>query len=271
MRFWTNVLLAVVISSTQFAYGQCRDWTEMLTQSFLSNKANPEALKEFSSITAEKYSTERTAYEQKGVEEHIARSISNSPALPKLKARLREFYQVGAELYGVQLDPEEIYVLPDMTLNAFATGKHIFFYEGIIQYYMDPIKYLVRTGMVPEDMSRESYRQLAYRFNWRNDWDSLYFVLAHEASHNLMAHGDEGIVEGIRGQLRQFASDSSAYRKAVAEGRSSLGMKHDLGQSLLSFLAAPERSRQKVSQEEEADVVGSDILRRTGLRPESGV
>jgi Zn-dependent protease with chaperone function len=205
------------------------------------------------------------------VQEHIARSVASSPALPNLKSRLRQFYQIGAELYGIQLDPQAIYVVPDMELNAFATGRHVFFYEGLLLYYIDPIQFLIRTKQVPPNMTREAYTQLTYRFNWRNDWDSLYFVLAHEASHNLMAHGDERNLEGMRSQLQQFSSDALAYRKAIAEGHSSPGVKRYLGQSLLSFLSGPERSRQKVSQEEEADAVASEILRRAGLRPDSGL
>lgn len=266
-----SIILLLFTGLLQPAYSQCRDWTDALTQSFLSSKANPAALKQFSAISAEQYSTERATHERQGVQEHIARSVPYSPALPNLKSRLRQFYQIGAELYGVRLDAEEIYVLPDMELNAFATGKHVFFYEGILLYYIDPVQFLVRSGLAPQNMTREAYAQLTSRFNWRNDWDSLYFVLAHEASHNLMAHGDERIVEGVGSQLQQFASDARAYRKAIAEGRSSTGVKRYLGQSLLSFLSAPERSRQKVSQEEEADAVGSEILRRAGLRADSGL
>jgi Zn-dependent protease with chaperone function len=205
------------------------------------------------------------------VQEYIARSPAYSPELSNLKPRLRQFYEIGAELYGVHLDPQEIYVLPDMTLNAFATGRHIFFYEGLLLYYIDPIQFLVRNRVVPQNMTRETYAQIASRFNWRNDWESIYFVLAHEASHNLMGHGDERLVESVRSQIQQSASDARAHRKAAAEGRSAPGVKRYLGQSLLSFLSAPERSRQKVSQEEEADAVGSEILRRAGLRPDSGL
>jgi len=158
-----------------------------------------------------------------------------------------------------------------MELNAFATGRNVFFYEGLLLYHMDPIQFLIRTKQVPPNMTREAFTQLAYRFNWRNDWDSLYFVLAHEASHNLMAHGDERNLEGMRSQLQKLSTDALAHRKSIAEGRSSPGVKRYLGQSLLSFLSAPEQSRQKVSQEEEADAVASEILRRAGLRPDSGL
>jgi hypothetical protein len=44
-----------------------------------------------------------------------------------------------------------------------------------------------------------------------------------------------------------------------------------LQKSLITFLAAPQTSRLKVSQEEEADAVASELLRRAGLRTDSGI
>jgi Zn-dependent protease with chaperone function len=278
IEFDVKILISVLLSSvvhslfaTQVARAQCRDWTEVLAESFLSRMANPAALKHFSMISLEEYRNETATHERQGVQELISRAVAHSPTLLYLKSHLRQFYATGAQLYGIQLDPEQIYILPDLDLNAFATGGHIFFYEGILLYYLDPIQFLVRTGAVPRNMTREAYAQVAHQFNWRNDWDSIYFVLAHEAAHNLMAHGDEQVVEGMRTQLQRLASDARAHRKAIAEGRSSTGVKHYLGQSLLAFLSGPERSRQRVAQEEEADAVASDILRRVGLRLHSGV
>lgn len=267
----TPVLLIIIVAAPTLAIAQCKSWTDVMTQSFLANKDTPDALRALALTSAEQYRINIAANEARGVQQEIARAVTSSPALPNLRSRLRQFYQIGADLYGVRFDPEKLYLLPDMDLNAFATGQHVFFYEGMLLYLLDPVQFLVRSGQVPGNITRESYSRLTATFNWRNDWDSVYFVLAHEAGHNLMAHGDESRVEGVKRRIQQLASNAQAYRKAVAEGRSSTGVKHYLGRSLLSFISGPERSRREVAQEEEADRVGVEILRRAGLRPESGM
>lgn len=150
-------------------------------------------------------------------------------------------------------------------------GRHILFYEGLLLFFLEPIQFLARAGVLPRQITREAYAQISSHFNWRSDWHSLYFVLAHEAAHNPMAHADEEILEGMRTQLQRLSSDARAHRKAIAEGRLSAGAKHYVGQSLLTFLSALERRRQKVAQEEQADAVASEILRRAGLRVDSGL
>ncbi len=272
MRIVRSVLAGVVLLlSASPAFSQCRDWTEAVAQSFLSRKTDLASLQQFAAMSPTQYALERAANERQNDQEFVARSVSNSPVLPILRSRLQRFYQIGAAKYGVQLDPQEVYVLPDMTLNAFATGTRVFVYQGILLYYLDPIQYLVRAGLVPTTAPPEVRAQLASRFNWRNDWESLDFVLAHEASHNLMAHIDEGIVESMRGQVQEFASDVQAARKAIAEGHQSPGLKHYFGQGLLTLLSETERTRQRVAREEEADAVGSDILRLAGFRADSGI
>jgi hypothetical protein len=198
-RMLSVALLAGFLSP---AHSQCRDWMDALAQSFLSKRTNPAAFQRLSAMTADEYLAERAGEEQQGVQQLIWRANPSSPALSMLKPRLRQFYQIGAALYGVDLDPEKIYVLPEMTLNAIATGGHIFFYEGLLLYYTDPMQFLVRARLLPPRMTREEYIQLASRYNWRNDWNSLYFVLAHEAAHNLMRHMDEWLMDGMREQLQ---------------------------------------------------------------------
>lgn len=250
---------------------QCRHWADVLVQSFVSKRSDPAAFKQLFAISADQYKQERVSHELEAFRSDVARAIPGHLALPRLRQMLREFYRVGAELYGVQLDAEKVYVVPDMEINAFATGSQVFVHEGLLLYFSDPLRYLARTGQIPRNLSRDDYARLAFRFDWKNDSDSIDFVVAHEAAHNLMAHGDEGIFSSVQSQIQRLARDAKSYREAIANGKTGTGFKHYLGQSLLGFLAGPERSRKKVAQEEEADAVAVDILRRIGLDPRAGL
>jgi Zn-dependent protease with chaperone function len=251
----------VILSLSPGVAAQCRHWAELLADSFIS-AANPADLKHFSSIAADDYATTRTATERDAVQVYITRAVATSSALPKLKSQLRRFYTIGSELYGVQLDPENLYVLPDTELNAFSTGKHVFFYDGVILYYTNPQDFLDRAHI------RYANSDQSYHFNWHDDWNSLYFVLAHEAAHNLMAHADEQLMERAGRGVLQYQSDSRALRKAMAEGRSSPGAKHYLGQALLAFVSGLDASEDQMRLEEEADAVALEILQHTDLRPD---
>jgi Zn-dependent protease with chaperone function len=250
---------------------QCRNWSDVLVQSFMLKRSDPTALKQLFAASADEYKRERVSREVEGVASYKARSIPGHPALPQLKAMLRECYRIGAELYGVRFDAEETYVVPDMEINAFATGSHVFVHDGLLLYFTEPLTYLARANLIPRNLSRDDYARLAYRFDWKNDYDSIYFVVAHETAHNLMAHHDESIFASIQSQVQRYADDAKSYRNAIANGKPGTGFKHYLGQSLMSFLSGPERSRKQVAQEEEADAVASDILRRVGRDPRAGL
>lgn len=117
MRILPSVIASWPVASclaTEVARAQWHDWTQALADSFLSRKANLAALKEFSMISAEEYESQRATHEQRGVQELILRAVPDSSALPHLRLCLRQFYAIGAELYGVRLDPEQICILPDL-------------------------------------------------------------------------------------------------------------------------------------------------------------
>ncbi len=266
MRLGHLPWLMLLAAPSAFAL-QCRNWSDVLVQSFTVKHSDPVSLRQLFAASADEYKLERVSREV----EAEARSIPGHPALPQLKAMLRECYRIGAELYGVRFDAEKTYVVPDMEINAFATGSRVFVNNGLLLYFTEPLTYLARANLIPRNLSRDDYARLGYRFDWKNDYDSIYFVIAHEASHNLMAHCDERIFASIQRQVQRYADDAKAYRNAIANGNPRTGFKHDLGQSLMSFLSGPERSQKQVSQEEEADAVAIDILRRAGRDPRAGL
>ncbi len=191
-----------------------------------------------------------------------------------LEKALTEFYEVGAQLYGVQLNPRLI-ISPSDELNAFATGATVVINEGLVAYYLAP-----QSLLLAEVASRqggrytlEQYNWAQQQFPWQGDWTSLYFILAHEASHNLMRHPDRKILQtGVGKLLARYTEQVRNERHDIAYGKVGFGTKFSrflLG-SLESFerlLGDPEQQRE---QESEADAIALVLLKQTGWNPDAG-
>lgn len=128
--------------------------------------------------------------EEKNVAEFVhgfplKRDVTFFNARTQLSSVLTRFYQVGLQLYGVHLNPENLTVTPDANVNAFATGSHVFINAGLMQYFLRPTDYVAEIVKNQNgQITSEQYATIQASFPWENDWDSIYFVLAHEASHN---------------------------------------------------------------------------------------
>ncbi|MFQ5745258.1 MAG: M48 family metalloprotease, partial [Acidobacteriota bacterium] len=190
---------------------------------------------------------------------------------PEVELRLRfvlqRFYDVGYELYGVRLNAENFRIVRSMIVNAFATGSWIGLNQGALQYFLNPVQYMIDIGAFPRTgYTVGQYNSLIRQFGWRDDWNSIYFILAHEAGHNLMRHRDETVWNVVLENYGEYSEAVVNYRKDVARGRGG-GVKRYLGKSLTNILegfAAGDKSR---GRESEADAVATLLLKRAGFDP----
>src|SRR5262249_47668025 len=116
----------------------------------------------------------------------------------------------------------------------------------------------------------EQYQAIQNTFDWQNDWESIYFVLAHEASHNLMRHRDAMVFSPMRTMFADYQQAVVNYRKDVANAHSG-GVKPYRLESKKNFSQEVENAEQQRNREIEADTVGLLILQRSGLDPEIGI
>jgi hypothetical protein len=268
-KFTCGVLLvaaAAVFLSAPCAAQGCKHWTETLAKSFFPRQVDEQGLRGFTSLSPQEYFQVVSRKEEKDL------SQQNTLASRDIEARLQEalgrFYRVGSELYGVGLNSENIAVAPDASVNAFATGSHIFVHEGLMHYFLRPADYVGRlVSAQTGELTAEQYQAVEANFAWQDDWDSIYFILAHEAAHNLMRHRDEGLLGRVLktyGDYRQAVLD---HRKDVAHGRTGAGAKRYLWQSMKTFAEEFESAEHTRGQEAEADAVALLLLQRSGLNP----
>jgi len=102
---------------------------------------------------------------------------------------------------------------------------------------------------------------------WHNDWDSIYFILAHEASHNLMRHRDQSLLVPVRTMLEDYQQTATNYRKDLANGRKSGGAKRYIWQSMKNFAEELQSAEKQRGEEAEADAVALILLQRSGFNP----
>ena len=106
----------------------CRSWAEALARSFFPHQIDQKGLHEFANVSPEEYSREALKIEEKEFADSIKNSrvqeVSEDIQL-RLSTTLKRFYGVGSQLYGVQLNPDDVGVIPEADVNAFATGSHI--------------------------------------------------------------------------------------------------------------------------------------------------
>ncbi len=255
----------------------CRTWAEALAKSFFPHQVDEPQLRAFADVSAQEYFQAVSQMEEKSVAEELAqgvgfrRDVAFANAQNRLNTALARFYQVGSQLYGMNLSSENLAIAPTGDINAFATGSHVFVNAGLMQYFLRPADYVA--GIVRTQnggITAEQYQWIQATFPWQDDWESIYFVLAHEASHNLMRHRDEMVFSPMRTMFGDYQQAVTNYRKDVANGRTG-GVKRYLWQSMKNFSQEIQNAELQRNREIEADTVGLLILQRSGLNPEIGI
>ncbi len=256
----------------------CKHWAEVLAKSFFPRQVDEQGLRAFANLSPQEYLQMVSQKEEQGLADLAQslpfqrESVASYNARIRLRPALERFYQVGAQLYGVSLNPENLAVVPSADTNAFATGSHVFLNEGLILYFLKPADYVAGiVGAQTGGLTSEQYRLLQRNFGWRDDWNSIYFVLAHEAAHNLMRHRDETVLMRVRTMFDDYRQSVSNYRKDVAHGRKGGGVKRYLWQSLQNFAEESQSAEQQRAKETEADAVALLLLQRSGLNPDIGL
>lgn len=270
-RYFTSVLFTVavaVFSPPSLLAQRCGHWLEVVVQSFLPKQADEELLRGLARLSPEEYFGEVGQLEQKTLAQAMQGTVTAPDVELRLRFVLQRFYDVGYELYGVRLNAENFRIVRGMSVNAFATGSWIGFNQGTLQYFLNPVQYMIDIGAFPRSgYTVGQYNSLVRQFGWRDDWNSIYFILAHEAGHNLMRHRDETLWNVVLENYKEYSEAVVNYRKDVARGRRGGGVKRYLGKSLRNILegfAAADKSRGK---ESEADAVATVVLKRAGFDP----
>ena len=270
-RAFVALLLVLTSAPLPSAAQGCRSWAEALAKSFFPHQIDQKGLHEFASASPKEYFQEISKFEEKefadSIESVRVQGVSDN-IQPRLTTALKRFYAVGSQLYGVQLNPDEVGVVPEADVNAFATGSHIFMHVALMQYFLRPADYLA--GIVRAqngEITSEQYRYIQANFPWQDDWDSIYFILAREASHNLMRHRDQMTLGPVLAMFADYEQSVTNYRKDIANDHTG-GVKRYLWQSMKNFSQEIENAEQQRNREVEADTVGLLILQRSGLNPE---
>lgn len=249
---------------------ECQNWWESLAQGFLPRQPDENFLKQLVSWTPQQYHADISQKERQHWAEQFGASIVVDPETERrLQAALTRFYAAGDQLYGVRLDPTDAAIVNKADANAFATGSLVFLHEGLLLYYLDPLQYLSRIGQNSQSLTRDQYDLLTNTFNWRDDWNSIYYVLAHEASHNLMGHRDQQILEDVQQLLGDYRQQVTERRKNLAEGKSRIGVRRS--RSTSRFLASFNQGERRREMESEADLVALTLLKQSGMDPQIGL
>jgi len=270
------VTFTVAFSSPPCLAQDCRSWAEALAKSFFPHQVDEPYLKGFANLSTQEYFQSASQMEEKGVGEFanslpMQRGVASFNVQTRLNSTLARFYQVGSQLFGVKLTSENLTVTPSADVNAFATGSHVFVNAGLMQYFLRPTDYVA--GIVQNQsggITSEQYDTIRANFPWQDDWNSIDFILAHEASHNLMRHRDEMLIGPVRTMFGDFEQSVVNYRKDLANGHAG-GVKRYLWQSIQNFSQEIQNAEQQRNREVEADTVALLILQRSGLNPEDAL
>jgi Zn-dependent protease with chaperone function len=247
----------------------CQNWWEGLAQSFLPRQPDENSLKKLISETPQQYHSSISQEERQHWAERIGASVIDDPDTERrLQAALTRFYDAGEQLYGVRLNPTDVAIVNKADANAFATGSLVFLHEGLLRYYLDPVQYLSQTGQSPQSLAPEQYDLLTNTFNWRDDWNSIYYALAHEASHNIMGHRDQEVLGAVQQMLADYRQQVTDRRKNLAVGKSGIGTRRYLWRSTSRFLDSFNQSERHREMESEADLVALTLLQQSGMDPQ---
>jgi len=257
----------------------CEHWAETLARSFFPRQVDEQGLRSFASLSPPDYFQLMSQSEEKGLAElaqslpYQQKSATSYSTEIRLRPALERFYEAGSQLYGGRFSPENFAVAPDMAVNALATGFRVFMNEGLIYYFLRPADYVgsIIAAQSGGRLTSEQYRWLQSNFGWREDWDSIYFVLAHEAAHNLMRHRDETVLGRVNAMFSDYRQAVLDHRKDVAHGRKGGGVKRYVWQSLQNFAQELQSAEQQRGKESEADTVALLLLQRSGFNPAIGL
>src|SRR5258708_20979550 len=270
--------LAVWFFPVPSAAQGCKHWTEALAKSFFPRQVDQQGLHEFANLSPQEYSKVISQHEEKSLADLTqgpnfqVETLASYNTKARLTPILGRFYEVGSQIFGVHLNPENLAVVPSADINAFATGSHVFFNAGLIQYFLNPADYVARILTAQNGgITSEQYSMLQSNFPWEDDWDSIYFILAHEASHNLLRHPDEMVLGPVQTMFQDYQQAITNYRKDVAHGRTGGGAKRYIWQSMKNFTEELQNAEQQRGREAEADAVALLLLQRSGLNPEIGL
>jgi len=243
----------------------CGHWSAKLMESFFPKQIDEQGLRELSRLTPEEYFQAISIRSQADIAQYVQAHRSIPEVESKLQFALRKFYDIGFELYGVRLDHEKLLIQPNRDINAFATGAMIGFNVGLLQYFLDPVAYFIKIGQLPNDAyTSAQYRPVRSRFGWKNDWNGIYFILAHEAAHNLMRHRDQHILTQVQVMFENYSGAVQNHRKDLARGRTG-GAKRYIWQSLQGFFKQFDNAETNREMEAEADAVAVVLLRGAGF------
>ena len=248
----------------------CQNWWEGLARSFLPRQPDENSLKKLISETPQQYRSSISQEERQHWAEQLGASVIDDTER-RLQAALTRFYDAGEQLYGVRLNPADVAIVNKADANAFATGSLVFLQEGLLLYYLDPAQYLSGTGQNPQGLTPDQSDSSRNTFNWRDDWNSIYYVLAHEASHNLMGHRDQEVLGAVQQMLADYRQQVTDRRKNLAEGKSGIGgigTRRYLWRSTSRFLDSLNQSQRHREMESEADLVALTLLQRSGMDPQ---
>ena len=261
------VIGSLLLFPSQSVAQGCGHWSAKLMESFFPKQIDEQGLREFSRFTPEDYFQAISINSQAEISQFVQAHRSIPEVESKLQFALRKFYDVGFELYGVRLDHENLLIQPNMDINAFATGSMIGFNVGLLQYFLDPVVYLVNSGALPNNAyTSAQYRSVRSRFGWKNDWNGIYYILAHEAAHNLMRHRDQDILTQVQVMFENYSRAVQNHRKDLARGRKG-GAKRYIWQSLQGFFEQFDNAGANREMESEADAVATLLLQRAGFDP----
>ena len=272
MRTTTSLLVTLflgLVAPVSLPAQGCQNWWEALAQSYLPRQPDENSLKRLISETPQEYHSSISKEERQHWAEQLGASVIDDPDTQRrLQAALTRFYDAGEQLYGVRLDPTDVAIVSKPDANAFATGSLIFLQKGLLLYYLDPVQYLSQTGQNPEGLTPDQGDLTKNSFNWRDDWDSIQYVLAHEASHNLMGHRDRQILGAVQQMLADYRQQVTDRRNNLAEGKSGISTRRYLWRSTSRFLDSFNQSERHREMESEADLVALTLLQQSGMDPQ---
>ncbi len=248
ISFWVAVLVA-----QPTALAQC-SIVETLVKSFFPQQISERDMRSLGQITTPVVEQLLSNTEQKLRAQYP--EVNWPEGEGRLRRALSRFYAVGAERYGVRLEPE-VRVVNTLDLNAFATGHVVNMNLGLLLYFLNPREY----------WGRLQHPEISAYTDWANDWDSVYAVLAHEASHNLMRHQEQTVLETAGAMIGDYDRQLRNQRKIIANGKSWRGVKGYVWDSLSNFLEQLNQPQQRQKQETEADVVSLVLLKGAGFDP----
>jgi Zn-dependent protease with chaperone function len=275
MRATSLLLMTLFLSLVRpasLSAQECQNSWESLLQGFLPRQPDENFLKQLIGWTPQQYHSDISQKERQHWAKQVgANFVVDHATEQRLQAALARFYEAGDELYGVRLDPNDLAIVDKADANAFATGSLVFLHEGLLLYYLNPLQHLSRIGQNPQSLTPDQYDILTNTFNWHDDWNSIYYVLAHEASHNLMGHRDQQIVEYAQQMLDDYRQQVTERRKNLAEGKSGMRARRDVWRSTSRFIASLNQGERRRDMESEADLVALTLLQQSGMDPQIGL